>query len=145
MRLFVVTMLAEDGAAARDGRLEPGDRIVSVAPTEGGQFVTTRGLDQETVMHLLRGRIGTTVRLKVADATGANPREIELERGLIAVAGGRIWGAGALLIAATGFWLFDRGVPGNRPRPGWLRVWAVLLVVIAIAVLTLTLAAVRAG
>ena len=64
---------------------------------------------------------------------------------LIAVAGGRIWGAGALLIAATGFWLFDRGVPGNRPRPGWLRAWAVLLVVIAIAVLTLTLAAVRAG
>ena len=64
---------------------------------------------------------------------------------LIAVAGGRIWSAAALFLAATGFWLFDRGVPGNRPRPGWLRAWAVLLVVVAIAALTLTLAAVRAG
>jgi uncharacterized membrane protein len=26
------------------------------------------------------------------------------------------------------FWLVDRGIPGNKPRPGWLVVYAILLV-----------------
>jgi TctA family transporter len=30
------------------------------------------------------------------------------------------------------FWLFDRGVPGNRRRPAWLRFLAVALVVAAV-------------
>lgn len=87
---FVVTMLAEDGAAARDGRLEPGDRIVSVAPTEGGQFVATRGLDQETVTDLLRGPVGSLVRLRVSDEAGENPREIDLRRGQLGVVGDEV-------------------------------------------------------
>lgn len=30
------------------------------------------------------------------------------------------------------FWLFDRGVPGNRRRPAWLRITAVAVVVAAL-------------
>ena len=85
--LWVVAMMTEDGAAARDGRLQPTDRIVAIAPREKSRFVETKDLDNETVTHLLRGRIGTVVRLKVTDAAGANPREIALARGPINVAG----------------------------------------------------------
>jgi hypothetical protein len=87
---FIVAMLTDDGAAARDGRIRPGDRILAIAPAANGRLVETKGLDQETVMHLLRGRIGTAVRLKVVDAAGVDPRDIELERGPIAVAGGAV-------------------------------------------------------
>lgn len=33
------------------------------------------------------------------------------------------------------FWLFDRGVPGNRARPTWLKVMAALVAMAAIAAL----------
>ena len=47
---------------------------------------------------------------------------------------------GAILPAIVGvftavtlvFWLFDRGVPGNRARPMWLKVMAALVAVVAI-------------
>lgn len=40
----------------------------------------------------------------------------------------------ALLLAGglTVFWLFDRGIPGNRSRPWWLKVGAVLLVIVSV-------------
>jgi hypothetical protein len=39
----------------------------------------------------------------------------------------------AFVLAAgvTGFWLVDRGIPGNRRRPWWVKIGAVVLVVIA--------------
>ena len=84
--LMAVTMLTEDGAAARDGRLLPGDRIVAVRCSPQAPFVDTAGLETETVMNLLRGRVGTPVALRVAVAAG-EPREIELVRGPIGVFG----------------------------------------------------------
>jgi hypothetical protein len=50
----------------------------------------------------------------------------------------------ALLLALglIGFWLVDRGIPGNRSRPWWLRVAAVALIVIAVLATVWT---VRAG
>lgn len=54
------------------------------------------------------------------------------------------WATVATLVLVTGFWLFDRGIPGNRPRPGWLRAWAVLLVVVAAVALVLAVSALRA-
>jgi cell division protein FtsW (lipid II flippase) len=39
----------------------------------------------------------------------------------------------ALAVIVLIFWLFDRGIPGNRRRPWWLVVLAVVLVVIAVA------------
>ena len=64
---------------------------------------------------------------------------------LVGVAGDRLGGAVVLLITGAGFWLFDRGVPGNRPRPGWLRAWAVLLVIVAVAALVIAVGDLRAG
>ena len=50
----------------------------------------------------------------------------------------------ALLLALgiAAFWLVDRGIPGNRSRPWWLRLAAVALIVIAVLA---TVWAVRAG
>lgn len=82
---FVIAMMRDDGAAAIDGRIQPGDRIVAVAPEKGSRFVETKGLELETVMNLLRGRIGTSVRLKVTANDGTDPREVELVRRTIHV------------------------------------------------------------
>mgnify|MGYP000881449315 CR=1 FL=1 len=41
--------------------------------------------------------------------------------------------AGALFVVLLVFWLFDRGIPMNRPRPGWLVALAVVLVIVALA------------
>ncbi len=82
---FVIGMIVEDGAAARDGRIQPGDRILAVRPTKDGPIVETKGLDPDTVMDLLRGRVGTPVGVRVA-TPGGKPRTVSLIRGLIYVA-----------------------------------------------------------
>jgi hypothetical protein len=84
---FVVTMLSEEGAAARDGRIEPGDRIMAVQSVKDGPFVQTKGQELAVVMNLLRGRVGSPVNLRV-EKPGAEgpPRLIGLARGLIYVA-----------------------------------------------------------
>lgn len=46
---------------------------------------------------------------------------------------GRGWSAVLLAFAVLGFWLIDRGIPGNRQRPAWVRAYAVLLIGIAVA------------
>ena len=33
-----------------------------------------------------------------------------------------------LFVLGLVFWLVDRGIPGNKPRPGWLVVFAIVLV-----------------
>jgi small nuclear ribonucleoprotein (snRNP)-like protein len=86
---YVVTMLSEDGAAATDGRLQPGDRLLAIRPRPEGGFVVTKGLEVTTVMNLLRGRVGTPVVLRVA-TEGQPPRDIDLIRGPIHVAGPEI-------------------------------------------------------
>jgi hypothetical protein len=85
--LFVISMLAEDGAAARDGRIEPGDRIVAVRPVKDGPFVPAARLDLPTMMNLLRGRVGTPVSVRIVKpaAEDPEPQQIDLERGLIVV------------------------------------------------------------
>lgn len=50
-----------------------------------------------------------------------------------------------LAIVMTAFWLFDRGVPGNRPRPWWLRLLAVALAIVAVVAIALTAQAGHTG
>lgn len=83
---FVVTMLSEEGAAARDGRIEPGDRIVAVQPQKDGPFVPTRGLELTAVMNLMRGRVGSPVALRVEKPGAEGAKVIALARGLIYIA-----------------------------------------------------------
>jgi hypothetical protein len=82
---FIVGMVVEDGAAARDGRIVPGDRILAVRPTKDGPYVETTGRDLEAVMNLLRGRVGSSVGIRV-ETPGEKPRSVDLTRGLIYVA-----------------------------------------------------------
>ncbi len=37
------------------------------------------------------------------------------------------WVALGLFVLGLVFWLVDRGIPGNKPRPGWLIVYAIVL------------------
>lgn len=43
------------------------------------------------------------------------------------------WFALALFVVLLVFGLVDRGIPSNRPRPVWLRLFAVVLVIVAVA------------
>lgn len=81
----VVTRLSPAGAAARDGRIDVGDRVIAIAPEKGSEFVDTQGVELADVMNLLRGRIGSLLRLKVVDSEGMNPREVDLLRGDLGV------------------------------------------------------------
>jgi hypothetical protein len=38
----------------------------------------------------------------------------------------------ALFVVLLAFWLFDRGIPANQPRPTWLKVLAAVLIVVAL-------------
>jgi hypothetical protein len=38
----------------------------------------------------------------------------------------------ALAVVLLVFWLFDRGIPGNRGRPWWLKGLAVVLILVAV-------------
>lgn len=51
----------------------------------------------------------------------------------------------ALGVLTLVFWLFDRGIPGNRRRPWWLIVLAVVLVVVAVITLLMTIATGHSG
>jgi len=44
---------------------------------------------------------------------------------------------GALALAVTAFWLVDRGIPGNRRRPLWFKVFAVAMVLLAVVSLVI--------
>ena len=83
---FVVTLLSEEGAAARDGRIQPGDRITAVQPIKDGPFVQTKGQQLEVVMNLLRGRVGSPVSVRVQKPAEEPPQLVALARGLIYVA-----------------------------------------------------------
>lgn len=87
---FVIAMMVEDGAAARDGRITPGDRILAVRPRPRGRLVETRGLDLGTVMNLLRGHVGTPVEVKVQSPDGGEPRLIDLVRQQISIGGEQV-------------------------------------------------------
>ena len=64
----VVVKVLEGGPAANSGLIQAEDRIVAVAEGDDGDMVDTPGLPLDEVVNLVRGPIGTTVRLKVLPA-----------------------------------------------------------------------------
>ena len=71
------------GAAAVDGSLNANDRILAVGEGKGGKFVDVVGWRLDDVVQIIRGKVGTTVRLQVlpAGATpGSQERELALTR-----------------------------------------------------------------
>jgi carboxyl-terminal processing protease len=60
------------GAAAVDGSLKANDRILAVGEGKNGKFVDVVGWRLDDVVQIIRGKVGTTVRLQVLPA-GAAP------------------------------------------------------------------------
>jgi carboxyl-terminal processing protease len=61
----VVKKVIPGGAAAKDGRLKPDDRIVGVGQGADGSIVNVAEMKLNDVVKLIRGHQGTTVRLAV--------------------------------------------------------------------------------
>lgn len=71
----VVSNVIPGGAADRDGRLKPEDRVVSVGQGADGELVDVMDMNLNEVVKLIRGKAGTVVRLGVKPA-GANEVQI---------------------------------------------------------------------
>ncbi len=80
-----VIELVPGGPAARQGELRPGDRITAVAQGER-EFQDTVGMDLDDVVQLIRGKSGSTVRLRVIPADAVDPSE----RSEIAIVRGKV-------------------------------------------------------
>jgi carboxyl-terminal processing protease len=69
-----VASLMPGGAAIKDGKLAPGDRILAVAQGPAGPWKDVVGLPTPDVVNLIRGPLGTSVRLHVRPQGGGEPR-----------------------------------------------------------------------
>src|SRR6185295_12001379 len=69
------------GAAAVDGALKANDRILAVGEGKNGKFVDVVGWRLDDVVQIIRGKVGTTVRLQILPA-GAAPGSQESELAL---------------------------------------------------------------
>ncbi len=68
------------GAAAKDGRLKPNDKIIAVAKDGDGKFVDVVDMKLRTAVKLIRGKKGTKVELKVVPAGKIEPVVYALTR-----------------------------------------------------------------
>ena len=86
----VIRNVIPESAAARDGRLQQGDRIVEVDPGTG-RFQVIYGRELTQALDLIRGDSGSSLRLRVVrpDADGIlRDRVVELTREQIVLGGG---------------------------------------------------------
>jgi carboxyl-terminal processing protease len=70
------------GAAAVDGSLNANDRILAVGEGKNGKYVDVVGWRLDDVVQIIRGKVGTTVRLQILPA-GAAPGSPEKELALV--------------------------------------------------------------
>lgn len=75
----VVAEVVAGGAADKDGRLKPGDKIVAVAQEEG-DYVDIIEMKLKDVVRLIRGPKGTIVRLKVKKGETSEQSVYDLTR-----------------------------------------------------------------
>jgi carboxyl-terminal processing protease len=71
------------GPAAVNGTLNANDRILAVGEGKGGKYVDVVGWRLDDVVQIIRGKVGTTVRLQILPAgaaPGSPERELELIR-----------------------------------------------------------------
>ena len=85
-RPAVVGLIA-DSPAQRAG-VRPGEMILAIAPRGDGRFVDTAGLSMEDAQHLLRGRVGTKLQLRLQMNGQEQSREVSLVRQSIPQLGG---------------------------------------------------------
>lgn len=66
--LTIVKEVVPGGAADKDGRLKPGDKIVGVGEGDQGEIVDLLDMKLKNVVKLIRGKAGTMLRLEVIPA-----------------------------------------------------------------------------
>jgi carboxyl-terminal processing protease len=76
----VVKKIIPGGAAAKDGRLKPEDKITGVGQDANGKIVPVTDMKLRDVVRLIRGHEGTTVRLEVVSKGETQPKIINIVR-----------------------------------------------------------------
>lgn len=71
------------GPADKGGELKLNDRIVGVDSVNNGEVVDIMFMKIDKVVDLIRGKQGTSVRLKVEPADGTEPKFLIIERGKV--------------------------------------------------------------
>jgi len=77
-RPAVVGLIA--GSAAQKAGIVPGEVILGIAPRGDGRFVNTEELSMEDAQHLLRGRVGSRLQLRLQRIGRDKPREVAMVR-----------------------------------------------------------------
>jgi carboxyl-terminal processing protease len=106
--MTIVRQVVVGGAAEKDGRLKEKDKIIGVGQ-EDGDFQDVVGMRLNRVVRLIRGKLGTKVRLKVLRETGETVM-IELRRQTIELKSSEVKGE---IIQTNEF-----GVPGSASLKG---------------------------
>jgi carboxyl-terminal processing protease len=76
----IVKKVIPGGAAAKDGRLKPDDKIVGVGQGQEGPIVDVNEMKLNNVVKLIRGHQGTTVRLAVVPKGEADAKIYNIVR-----------------------------------------------------------------
>lgn len=107
-----VAQIVPGGAAAQDGRLKPGDKIIAVS-NEKGEMIDVVEMKLTKVVDYIRGKRGTKVKLQVVKAADQKPETYELTRQTIELKSAEVKGE----IIKTG----DR-LKGTQARIGIVRI-----------------------
>lgn len=75
-----VTKIIRGGAAHKQGILQEDDRIISVGQGEDGEMVDIVDMKLTDVVHMIRGKAGTIVRLGVIPAKGTETKILTITR-----------------------------------------------------------------
>ncbi|HBE67387.1 MAG TPA: tail-specific protease [Planctomycetaceae bacterium] len=80
-----LTSIVPGGAADKDGRLKPGDRIIQVGQGEDGDMIDVVDMKLDDVVDKIRGTAGTVVRLGVLPNAGGEMQEYSIVRAKISL------------------------------------------------------------
>lgn len=81
--LTVVGKIIPGGAADKDGRLKPEDKVMAVGEGENGEMIDVVDMKLADVVDKIRGKRDTVVRLKVQPALGGDPQVYNITRARI--------------------------------------------------------------
>jgi carboxyl-terminal processing protease len=85
-----VVELTPGGAAEKDGRLKPNDRIIGIGQGVSGEIEDISNKSLNTAVGLIRGERGTTVRLEVLPGGRGTPRVYDIKRSKIDLATAKV-------------------------------------------------------
>ena len=108
----IVNSIVPGGAAANDGRLKINDKIIGVA-NGTADFVDTVEMKLTKVVDMIRGKAGTTVRLKVQTADTGEVKVYDIKRAQVELKQQEV--KGEIIDAAT-------RIPGARGKIGVIRI-----------------------